>query len=203
MKNYFELSPSAKPEISGAYPQVVLSDYKQLHFFDSLDRARPFPEHENFEKFKFAEGAKATDFVTCGVLGTDKGMIISQRFHDTIVTLVQDGLVTSATHSISMNIDGKAYFLVQLLNGGELIDWKNSLFEDLLQDEETAVSLAKEEYTPMRYGPKLIKLSFDCDLFQLPFSSRVIISEQLKTKIESLYLTGIDPILPFRWFQVK
>ena len=191
---------STESEIVGTWPQldVPKNYFKIINNFEIL-QFREFPSVEpNLDDFIFKRGAKLTDLLSSYLPSTSVGVFVNQKFRDLIANFkvknfrFYNSSLIAADKDFSKKLAENPYFFLHLIHVNEIIDFSQSVFEDLKTNKMSIVD-KEEQISPFLYPIKLF-LKETPDLFRSPFNIALLVSEALKKAIEEANITGV-------WFE--
>jgi len=197
---YYRMRVSTESEIVGTWPQldVPKNYFKIPNNFETLS-SRFFPEKSpNLENFIFKRGAKLTDLLSSYLPDLDIGVFVNQKFRDLIANFkvknfrFYNSSLIAADKDFSKKLAENPYFFLHLIHVNEIIDFSQSVFEDLKTNKMSIVD-KEEQISPFLYPIKLF-LKETPDLFRSPFNIALLVSEALKKAIEEANITGV-------WFE--
>ncbi|NMM49189.1 imm11 family protein [Marinigracilibium pacificum] len=205
---YYEIEPSVDLDIVGTIPQIsnTKNGLKKadLDTYKKIKKAKSFPEKiPGLDNLILDTGAKLTDFLDCTFLAGLRGILVSLRMKK-----VLDGLKISAGkfYDVNLHYNGKVYeyYFLYFLESIDLVNYPKSIFvvaDYLDMDEENEIKLNSYEMHGLEnkkveagyiVNNKVISLKFMPDLFALPYSNIIYLSEVTKKNLEAANLTGFD-----------
>lgn len=197
---YHRLRFSTESKIIGIWPQLDVPK----HYFKVPDNfeiltSRHFPEVKpNLENFIFKRGAKRTDVLSAYLPDLDIGVFVNQKFSDLLSDFDSKSARFYPCSLIAADKNGteqlveNPYSFLHVIHANEIIDFKQSVFEDLKTNQMTAVE-NQEQVSPFLYPVKLF-LKETPDLFRSPFNIALLVSESLKQAMEKAAISGV-------WFE--
>lgn len=197
---YYEMDLSTESEIVGTYPQVDVPQkyFKVPNNFETLS-VRSFPEtNPNLENFIFKRAAKLTDVLSSHMLHSSIGVIVDKKFKDLIENFYVKNSqfyncsLIAADKNFTQQLAENHYFFLHIIYANEILDFSQSVFEDLRTDE--MVTIDNEEQRAPFLRPVKLFLKEAPDLFRSPFNIALLVSESLKKAMEEANISGV-------WFE--
>lgn len=194
---YYEMDLCTESEIVGTYPQVDVPPkyFKVPNNFETLS-LRSFPEIDpNLEGFIFKRTAKLTDVLSSHMLHSSIGVFVDKRFKNLIENFYvknsqfYDCSLIAADKDSSEQLSENSYFFLHLIYANEILDFSQSVFEDVKTDE--MVTIDNEEQRAPFLRPVTLFLKETPDLFRSPFNIALLVSESLKQAIEEANISGV------------
>ncbi|VXB16918.1 imm11 family protein [Chryseobacterium sp. 8AT] len=194
---YYEMDLSTEIEIVGTYPQVDVPQkyFKVPNNFETLS-VRSFPEtNPNLENFVFKRAAKLTDVLSSHMLHSSIGVFVDKKFKDLIENFyvknfqIYNCSLIAADKNFAQQLAENHYFFLNLIYANEILDFSQSVFEDLKTDEIVKID-NEEQRAPFLHPVKLF-LKETPDLFRSPFNIALLVSESLKKTLEEANISGI------------
>ena len=194
---YYEMDLSTESEIVGTYPQIDVPQkyFKVPNNFETLS-VGSFPEtNPNLENFVFKRAAKLTDVLSSHMLHSSIGVFVDKKFKDLIENFYVKNCqfyncsFIAVGENFAEKLAENPYFFLHLIYANEIVDFSQSIFEDLKTDE--IVKIDNEEQRAPFLRPIKLFLKETPDLFRSPFNIALLVSESLKKAIEEANISGI------------
>lgn len=213
---YWVISEDASIEVAGpnypsvtAHPDCFKTGVNLLHQF----RPDKFLQHDEEIKMVLSQGARFNDVMTDSSISS-VGMLVSERFSTFLKQYnLGDGLHKFYEIGIYWLFPKKSYCWLQFVwhEGVDLIDFENTKFyarNDKNEKTELQINSKEEFYqaqkkigtTRMVFFEGIMLKSYPLfDMFKLPLSAKIIITDDLKNDILNAGFTGMkfseSPIL--------
>lgn len=194
---YHRMRLTTESEIVGTHPQLdVPKNYFKVPNNFKILTSRHFPEiTPNLENFIFKRVAKLTDLLSSYLPYTDIGVFVNEKFKDLIANFYvknfqfYDCSLIAEDKDFIAQLAANPYFFLHLIHVNEIVDFSQSLFEDIKTGQMITVN--SEDQLPMLSSPKKLVLKETPDLFRSPFDIDLLVSESLKQAIEEASISGV------------
>lgn len=192
---YYSLNSTAKPEISGSYPQIILKDSvfrdNKTPDYKQLSQKTKINNKINLDDFTLHTKSKVTDILSSDILSEKLGLIINHKTY-----LIFEQFLNEFTSDFPMSIKNMSYHFIHVVFCTSNIDFSKSVFIDMVnQNKPEKVKNLDEYYKRLNetyLKPQKIRLINNYDIFRLPFDRSIIISERFKDKLINNSVTGIE-----------
>lgn len=197
--NYFSLILNTDLKEIGVWKQIDVPEkyYEIENNFKIFDYSQSFPNDiPNLKNFRLKTGAKKTGVLSADMIAPSLGLFVSSEFKDIVSTHITSGIKFYPTTILSSKGDKVTHdynFMFLIDDYHHKINYDNSKFVDFTEDDKE-VQLTEEEKKdfPGFYEPKEIVLTTKIDLFRAPYSTEILVSEDLKKHLNDNNITGIE-----------
>lgn len=150
---YYQMELATESEIVGTYPQVDVPKhyFKVPDNFETLSLGS-FPEaNPNLENFIFKRAAKRTDVLSSHMLHSSIGVFIDKKCKDLIENFCvknfqfYDCTLIAADKGFEAQLAENPYFFLHLIYANEVLDFSQSVFENLKTDERLRSIMKNKE----------------------------------------------------------
>lgn len=201
---FYTLEASAKPETNGNYPQITLADFSKEQYIFDLRINDFWDKQTKLDCFKLNNGFIPTDFCTISHINCASGIVVSEKVKMKFDILLSQGCNFSPHKYFPLLMPGlpdlKRYYFMQILGTNDIVDYKHTIFENQLTDEEVCID-SHDQYK-IEFYPITIHLNKPMDLFKHPYDGDLFISERLKNIIEGSDLVGYAEIMRFEGYKL-
>lgn len=219
MIKLYTLLPSTDPNEVGAYPQVAIDGSQHPYNIRASDSIWKIPSDGEIgfipaiPNFKLDDGAKLTDFINSSY-SSHYLILISSRLLE-LIKKSNIGSYNILPTIIKNQAQEEQYYFFRLMNAKHnvYINWQTTIWGAYYLDTQTYKLIEESSFSANSYedlaemrkkirqdkGRRAIQLKqlvlnnavvFD-DMFFLKIHSNLVVSEQLKNKIEANGLTGM------------
>ena len=207
--NYTEISTSINREEVGTIPQIEntksglnKNDIKLIDNF--IERIHKFPNHiPTLDELLISDDAILTDFLRVSFFSDLEYLLVSEKTKDIIDQSKLGMCKFYDTKVFDSNGKSYSYYLLLFLPSVSLVDFPQSNFiiRDTMDNDyknevrfstfDELMDKKKKEGMLKLIDQKSIKLKKKSDLFTLPITSPIFISEELKNNLIIANLSGM------------
>lgn len=200
---YYSLHEATEREKVGSWPQLEPPRryWKVANNYDKVLDFRKFPdEAPNLDNFTLKNIAKRTDVLSAEMpgVGGHVGMFVNEKFKTLVENFTLNDcrfydckLLAPFDENFKKRKEPEVFqfHYLNLIHKTDLVDFKQSVFEDLKTSQ--MVTVENEEQRDPFLRPRKLCLKEAPDLFCAPYDINILVSEQLKTAIEAAGITGV------------
>jgi hypothetical protein len=198
---YYNCSISTDPKVVGCSPQIndVCTSADFLKYKDAFRERNWGSDQFAAPDLSLAPRAKWTAFLSCFVLPVSLGLVVTEEAEDTVkrLSLPRHRWLPLRIHT--KNKDIREVSIVNFGWGSELIDYPNSSFFEQITEETISLTsfaqwqeIVANSPTYMLIYPKELVLKGHLDFISIPGNAILLVSEEAKSKIELLGLSGLE-----------
>ncbi|MCT4638778.1 MAG: hypothetical protein N4A72_13845 [Bacteroidales bacterium] len=203
--NYYKLDSTANQSITGVYPQIRLRggvfDNGRVPDYKKVTTQELLPETTDLNDFIYSPGMIKTDIISSDILSESKGLFVNEKTKEILEKYSNEYI-----KFIPLKISDDSWYFMQLVSSFDNIDYSGSVFidrvngnrEEKLNSYESFCARLGETYI----DAKIVAINRKFDMFRIPFSTNIIISETVKRDLEDNSVKGTE-ISPFNLYELQ